>query len=704
MFKMQLSRKRKLLVFLFFISPILITFIINIGLIWEFTNQITFVSAEINYISTGIKFSGLANLLIGVTTSIAVFFGFAPIVLSLNTVPLYIIRKYLLKHNVTYRFFAFQASVGFVIAFFASFNSLARLNIYWCFILFFASFTASVLYFYWLSKALSTQEIVSMIFEKMDPRILIPKEEKYAKKRKKLEDQNNFEDLLFGFEINNPWSGLSNPNIRINEMRTGLLDHIDLNTINALLEPVNQHITTVEFSANLGDYLPKTLAFDYTQEKTPYALLTIYFVDDDSREAAENHIQEVEEKLKKAVTIKSDKDYKRIHDKLDHILDIYEYSIKSGSDDFSLILDALNDYLFERYNEPKTLNSSFNYEEEILKYTTDKLISYSKRELTDDHLDALFVFAYSLMRFAIKNKSLHLINAVYRLINTTLFKTISNSGTNQPKLLSFGLNIHELVFRCGSYSIQEEQDPDSFREDIRSFYNPLIYQGLHAAVTNYGHLIEFYTIRNEIVSEKYLVRNAQYLIDFLNPVFFWQPEELQDWKENLSNHLSKYLLYLSMLIFKKCTEGELPEKLLRKIALPFVDYSNNFFKDRIQVKDLLNAFFYDYNFCSPSNQPETDWFEFKLHQSGTYSPSYYNFDKFWMSLSVYRKTNGLSFIPTETSLPDRRLQEMNGLLENLTEEKILELVSFLDLPEDKKLDIVSDYRDHINSLIAKNGS
>jgi len=682
------------------LGPILFTFVLNIGFIFDVPNQVEVLNPLIEYISAPVEFNSLTNLLVGVTTAIAVFFGFAPIALSIKTMPIHIIRKYLLKHDTTYLFFALQFSVGLVIAFFSSGGTINRINIYWCFLLFFISFAISILYFYWLSNSLSTDRIVKTIFQKINPQNLIPKEEAYTKKREELEETiDNIDDMVYGFQPDQLWNLYREPNIYMEETKTGFLDDIDIQRINDLLDPIKHHISTIEFRANIGDILPKADLLNNVQEDTPYILYAINFIGQDAKENSIEHIHQIEEELKDAVTIVENSDYKLIHQKLNHILDIYEYSINTESNDFKVILEALNDYISERHDESEPWNSSISYEEDLLKYTVDNLIERSRKELTEEHLDALFVLAYSLMNLAIKKRSLSLITSLFELIDTTLYKAISSREVHTPKLFSFILNIKELVFRCGINSYKENQNHDDFEADIQTFYNPLIYQGLNTAIRNFAYLVEHYEIRHEVKSEKYLLKNAQYLIDFLNPIFHWRPGEFRDWKRDLSKYLSKYLLYISILIFKKSQEGDLPRKLIKKLSLPYAEYCNNFYKDRVPIENLLNDFFYSPHFYQPTGRPETFWFEDPIHESGSYSPSYYNFDLYWIALSIYRKYINKSFIPSRDADIQIRLEEMNNLFEHLSEEEVLDILSFLNASDAEKLEIYSDYREHIASLI-----
>ena len=78
-----------------FCLPIILTIILNIGLILSIPNQINSMEATSDYFSEVVKNNYSIQLLIGLFTVFVVFFTFAQFSYSNRSIPTQIIRKYI---------------------------------------------------------------------------------------------------------------------------------------------------------------------------------------------------------------------------------------------------------------------------------------------------------------------------------------------------------------------------------------------------------------------------------------------------------------------------------------------------------------------------------------------------------------------------------------------------------------------------------
>lgn len=103
----------------FWISlPIIISFIVNTGIIFNISNQFEFLESTTHYLSQ-LRENGISiNLLIGIGAAFVLFFTFVSISYSIRSIPKSILRKYIFKNRITYNYFGVQSSLALNTAFF----------------------------------------------------------------------------------------------------------------------------------------------------------------------------------------------------------------------------------------------------------------------------------------------------------------------------------------------------------------------------------------------------------------------------------------------------------------------------------------------------------------------------------------------------------------------------------------------------------
>ncbi|MHA1253554.1 MAG: hypothetical protein ACTSRP_26505, partial [Candidatus Helarchaeota archaeon] len=644
------------------------------------------------------------SLLIGISGSLIIFFTLVPIAYSFRSIPLKILRNYIFKHRSTLIYFSLQLSYLLLMGFFSIFNDLPNIDIIICISLFIASISTSIIYFFWFTKILNYENIIRTIINKIDFIGLEEFEETISNEKSEFNAQieNNRSFLVSDEE--DFFLSLTRNQYSILDDREGLLKKIHLNEIIRILNDENIKFNKLKLNVKIGDSLPKPEYYSIPGITPTYKIITLYFNSEKDLQSSLFAIKKKENNLKSCFLINKDEDkfgyYKSI---IDDIFLCIEKVLPSDDLLFKIILENLESLIYKEYfNDSKEWDIKTSIKQDIFKYTLDRLIDLSRNGLTNIQFKSIIKFLYHVNSLSIKNKSLLLAKSVLNFTDILFFKVFTLTTGYNPSIASYILNIHELTFRSGISNIVESENDEDFNKSFQNLYEPIIYTGIRSAVLSYSYIVEYFYIRHPIESKKYLTINGQYLVDFLTPLYHWRTNDTDDrkWKIEISKYLGKYLVYLSILIFKEIESDNLPKSLLFDIAFPLSNECNNFSKMyNIKSIQFLDEFFYSHSFNYPTDYPESRWFESPIHEASTYTPSFYGFYKYWLALSIYRKLNNESFIPSKLFDKTYELEWFKKYLDSLNHNELLKIRDLINIDREKIEKIFEEYKIHVNNLL-----
>jgi len=704
---MKSFQDKKIKIIYFFI-PITIVFIFNIGIIFNIYNQIPFLDKYIIWLSQ-LKHNSISlSLLIGISGSLIVFFTLVPIVYSLRSIPLKILRSYIFKHRSTKKFFSLQLSYLLLMGFFTIFDVLPIIDIIICILLFIASIITSIVYFFWFSEFLSFENIIRTIINKIDFKGLEKFEIDIKKEKSEFNNQIENNQSFLVSDEEDFFLSITRNQYSILDDRIGLVKNINLNEIIKILNNENIRFKKLKLNVKIGDSLPKPEYFSIPGITPTYNILTFYFDSEDDLQSSLLAIKKNENRIKSYFLINKDEDkFGYYKSTIDDIFLCIEKVLYSDDILFKIILENLEFLIYKEYFiDSKEWDIKTSIKQDIFKYTLDRLIDLSRNGLTNIQFNSIIKFLYHVNSLSIKNKSLLLTKSVLDFTDILFFKVFTLTKGYNPSLASYILNINELTFRSGISSIVESENEEDFRNSFQELYEPIIYTGIRSAILSYSYIIEYFYIRHPIESKKYLTINGQYLVDFLTPLYHWRTNNDEDklWKIKISKYLGKYLVYLSILMFKEFEENSFNKYLLINVALPLANKCNNFSKMyHIKAIEFLDEFFFSHKFNFPIDYPESRWFEIPIHEASAYTPHFYGFYKYWLVLSIYRKINNKSFIPSKLldSNNIRDLQNFKKYLNNINDKDLFEIIKILNIDEESGKNIFFEYKDHINNLLNK---
>ncbi len=687
-----------------FVIPILSSYILNIGIIHNIPNKIELLNDIVSTLSKTIPNALSTILLLGVSAAFVVFFAIVPVSYSIRAIPLAIIRKYIFKHINTYSFFSFESSVVLILVCFSSFQYIHKINVFLSLTLFIGSVIASVIYFYWFTKIMSSpSDIFLMILNNVHFEDLKGLEDSLKSKREEIEKNIADNEALIKDETEDLFALISSHNQKIMDTRKGVLTDINIPKLIELIEVIQDKISSININVNVGDSLPKPEYNILPGILSKYSLVTINYKTHEDNQLISEFIEANQNELENCFSIDGTQDkFAEYRELIDDLLLCYETALVSRDSAFKNIMESFESLIFNEYfkNEDKW-DTKISIEEDIFKYLMNKLFEASKYNLSEDQFKYIITFLYHLKNLAVKNESLVLMFSMLDLMNILFVRMFNMSSSYNPQFASYILNINEVTFRNGLKEKVANQSDEEFQRDSHSLYNPIAYRGLNSAILCLSHIIDNFNDKPYRESYNYLSINCQYLIEFFNPLFHWKDiQELKDWKKEKSIQLSRYLLYLAILMYLRAEKGEIAQIVVREIAFPMANQCHNFSKHfMIKVEKIFDEVFYSYEFRTPTDYPASDWFESPIHSAGTYTPSIYNFNKFWIAFSLFRKHNNEDFIPTKIN--NDKKYEFDNLLEysqNIQTNHLQIISEILNIDMDTIERLFKEYQEHLANI------
>ncbi len=646
----RIDYKRVQILFLFFILPIAFSFILNIGLIFNIPNQLHSLDRIVQYLSSSRQNTISLSMLIGTTAIITIFFTLFPILYGLRFIPLKIIRKYILENLITGKFLSFQSGVIFVLVFFTIQTELYVINVVISILLLVISVFCNFLYFNWFTKLIVPENLILSMLNRIDFNLIDKKghtfEKNYITFQQKIigskivdKKEDYFEDLLF-----------EKSTISIRSKKKGFLTNIKIDQINEIFSPIDDQIKKIGITCKIGQNI---------DSGNELLLIIPKFETTGNGEIKKSNINKtiLEKESELINCFEFDTTISGYYEIANDILLIYENNLTSDVKVAQIFLKVISNWIYDKYNEISKSQISFPLLRTIVTTNILEIFLEKFEELPTEGIallisDILDIF-YHIQYLSLLIGEPAPLLSVFDSLNNIFRQRYLSANRYSFRLPIQILYIKELMF---SYEMLKNFNKDKFEKIIK----PIVLKGKEASIQAYLTFLRWPYVRPKDELDYYLKTNAQFLIDLLNSLVHWDeyfdieldyaPKiKLRQWIVNLINSHGKNILYIAAVIFKMVQEGKLPKECISEISFQLANHCNNSGKYLgVKSENILDECFHSYDFNTPTTSAFSDWFEMNpIREAGAYTPAYYNFDSFWVSLSIYLKKKNQFFIPSE---------------------------------------------------------
>lgn len=692
--------------------PILITILINIGIIFSIPIQISQLQSFTGFLSQKVSNDYSVQILIGLFTVFVVFFTFAQFSYSNKSIPTYLIRKYIIEADVTVFYLGMQFGFILSLVFFSFINKdiIHRLNLFLNLLYLFISAGLSVVYFFWITTHIQASNVFRLILNHLNIKEIISIEQRCLNSLRNFEKSTSSLKTPFELRYSDPLGLLGTRAIKSMTYKTGIVSDIKLIDLIGLLRPKELNIQLVILDLKIGEFIPKYEPLPDLKPKT--VLIKIIPIQKDH--IAEELAKFVDEKrllIEDQFIIEENTSFhtNRLH--IRNLIDFYFYAVSIEPKEGEKLIDEMISFLIKETEKAgnndwnNTVGLTENFYLEFVNVVESNL---RKQNLTKGIVEATLSFVYAMKHLVVKNRSVLLMRSLIGLLNILLYNIIISGLQFRYYLSTLVLYIKEVTILS---LIDRDLTKDEFLKVQKDFFEPIVFNSIEQATNTYYNLILHFNKIGFEEGKKILLENGNQLIDFLFPLNQWSPIKdiifEEDGNEsNLLEGIVKYhaanLLYLSIFIFMRIERSEIPTELLKSVAFKLTDHCNTIFKHTKSNIEIIDDLFYDYGFNNPSSSFGGQVFETSgIHEYGTYSPSYYGFARFWIAYSFYNHNRMGKFIPQK--LPgnegfDRIL--LDGILKQLDRFDYQKYT--LMLGREYNLEkLVHEYKEHLKNLLGR---
>jgi|GEM_PF-6064851 hypothetical protein len=570
--------------------PIFIAFVLNIGLIFNFSNHWPCIFGVFaDYLSQQVSDKYTVGLLIGQVTVLIVFFTFIQFSYSNKSLSPNIIRKYIIKSDRTLWFLGLQLSI---LAILGAFSIIYPTNIYMINAVLsvsgiIVSAILSLKYFFWLSEHISPDGLFDLLKEMVDFKEVAKLEEKLSKNavqlKKEMDELENAKGKI-SFDYSDTVKRLIVKNSNPDEIiikKLGKVNNINISKLNELLTGNWDKIETILFSFNIGDDI--LIIGDYVFYKIGFRKET------DSKQIKElkQYIKSKNDEFQNIVTI-NEKYYadKNNNSILEDIASCLFFAIDNASqeevDKFANKLIYFFDEISSKYKINKRdvkIKLNVRMFREFITKLNGKL---ENREVNNQDFNTILEIVDGFIIIAIK------------ICNYDLFKTILKlSGKIFDKTIEKFTRFDHYVLRSVQYTnivtliklVYNTKNPDKeiFKENKVDFYIPFIKDSVKQAVYMYYQIILNSSKFEKDKAKSYLLANGGFLCDFLAPlrdIHFENKLKLynneigvEDSKEIIAV-LKNSIIYFEWLLYKYVRETKLPDEVFKSVVTYLVGKGN----------------------------------------------------------------------------------------------------------------------------------
>ncbi|MCJ7554459.1 MAG: hypothetical protein MUO34_11310 [Ignavibacteriaceae bacterium] len=512
--------------------------------------------------------------------------------------------------------------------------------------------------------------------------------------------------------------------IPIHTDRIGIINSIDIKKIDDILKEYHDGIKEIILDIKIGQRIPLYDPYPGIIPKTN--LFRIFTIPTYKKD-----IPDVIEKLK--VRLKDDDSFNRSlincfniiqtksfqfeqnKEHLNELVQFYIYAVETETAEAGTLIDHFSSFILDQVKSLQP-NSTIKLTEKLLLEIVDRFDEKLRtQDISIAKIETTLKFIYSMRNAALTGKSFLLISKLLSLLMHLFSKYVKSEFVTSHRIYSIILYIQEVAFSGIVYS-RKNDDKRELLKYYNSFYLPLIRDAMDKASMAFYMLIKS-SVKSEKSDSSVLFENAQLLINFLSPLNHWKPvEELllegsirfkREYDNIVKSH-GKNILHLAVLIFKYVREKKLPTSFLNQVSFPLADNCHTIKKFSMSSQDLLDEFFFNYEFRDLTSSFLQGEFEFnKIHESGAYSPIIYSFGDFWLTYSLYRdlipqdpRRVQKAFVPSEDKSKTEFSKSMiNNMIRRLQTVSVKDGANWLNKDEETVRRVMMKYGAHLRKLL-----
>lgn len=640
--------------------------IINSGYIFGLNNFINEISILTEALSQQTTLDTI-RYIFGITITVsAIFIAALSIIFGVKTVPFNLISKYYLSTNKVTLFLAFTIFLLLVPPLFI-FGVFGEKVIIVNEVYFQISF-----YTYIILTILFVKELVDI----NNPTsvlnyILSPSQLSELKKVNIQTAELNFADLNVTtnrFEVTTQNLDYS---VNLSTEKEGLVNNIDFETLQRRLEESQIEIgnLTILLLIEPGTYIPNIFSAHYSTDFDRTAILVFYTDREETFNVIHNYVNENEEELIENIIVFQEESelINTVNQQIDDVVQL----IKSNRD-----LDHLNiNWLAPLEN---FIQAKRDRREEITEVETiviyrflNKLSSEIEVNFSDNILDNIITFLYRTASLCRQNESMRLGKIILDTLDTIALVLLSkHKEAVRSKIYGIILRFKELSIPINIYHDGSVINSEYLRN--------ICLDALERSVNLIIRVIEYRGYYGDHFVRKFLDYNLQDLISFLSNL---RPLQPPGWGSEISYHLAKRLIQIATFMLKTDEENilyrEKNESLLfTKYGFDLIKFSYNSEFEFRNTCEVINTISADHRFSHPVHPHISRLFATTLHESGTYTPSYYDERKVWLSFLI--QANDLDFDQFNNEFKDLILDK----IQQLTTKEIIVLSKVLSIEEE----------------------
>lgn len=660
------------------LSPICLVILLNIGLILNLPNICVDISDIVKFLSSTLTNTYSIQLLSLIITITVLFFAFVQFSFSLSTneIPGKFKQRYILQSSTTKFYVGFQFSLVVVFSSFVVIGTQIHVfNLVISLILLLFSFALTFKYFYWVITFSDSTTLIEGIinnvrfkeFEILDKTII------GNMSRFKKELSNN---KLNNYIITNPHFNFflysDNTKFYFKSAKTGLVKEIQIKEIFDILKDYMDSINKIELGVFVGNLIKPIEDFEnITREHNILVIHLKSLTEIERRKFFKSLNSEVlKSKVENCFIIEEDQNLSNTEKQIDEIVSLYRSSVSAKNEELALkIVDKLTTLFRNNFYSSKTKSVSNDFW--VLETIFVQLINSISRVIfksdsREFDFTSLFSLLYAVKNYAIAKRSYQLLNEIHLLYSHISYQKIYMNKVYEPQILSLVLRIQEISFSSLVYG-EPQLTYKELLHDWNTFFAKIIARSLEQSISILRIILQSMIKKKDFVNIEYLSKNTQQYINLMTIFDMWQP--IEQFREKYPNVYQKFrrsilysqaqdMIYFSAYIFKNFCEKRVPAQIFVDIGLPLCEYCNTFAKYDIQTVEILSYYFYDINFVWPESVWGEEFEVSIIHESGGYSPSYYNFQNFWFTIYLFFiHRHGINFIrKPENSYERSRLE------------------------------------------------
>ena len=613
-----------------FSVPISLAVVINLGLIFQWNNQVPILESWISWLSLMIPNPNGTDLAIGLITTVVVFFALGQFVYSLRHVPIEITFRYVLGHRNTIILVSFSLSSSAIAAFHANFLEIYNLNVVFVWSLLWILLVGMTLYYYWLSKSLTIDGIVDTIASTIDLQKLIDISEdirsneiiiqSYYKENGKTKIAPLDEiHLIFSNELT----------LRSNKAGTSI--GINLDKLRKVFESCPTPIEQIELGPKIGYYFPENHdALLRIVPKQPWQK---------GSEKKPKHILDLEDFLKRQSSkleecfVFDDTLEGTLYGPFKDMLVIYERMSTDSPVEAAKLLNRISEVLSSssllgnNQIDPRIVVRALGNVIEQLNETG--VLTYS-----DESAKNLTRILYSIRDHAFERGEVSIILISLSSIERLYFQALREKTQFSGWLSTYVLYVKELSGLAARISIdQDGKTKEELQKRWSYFYQPAIKRAIESATNAFYSTIRWSYLRPPEETRRYLIAHISQMFDFLDSVQHWNLIDEQI-RQQLYSEYADELVYLAAFLFRNIVIREsLPPAFITEIGEPLILYCER--GDVPLVADANNTLsrqFYSGEF--ERSIPFEGWEDEDVVGRATHLGRQINLGPFWAFVSV----------------------------------------------------------------------